>query len=185
MSIRHLEDGRFEVLQPFVFRWPAKKVILSILVADAIFSILVIVQSSNIVASFLLCSIVLSAIVAVGYDREIFPIIYIHFVLCLLYIFFFAAIIPMVFYNPQICGGEKCKKMLQWMESVGLPKNWISICCFSVGTLISHILMTPVSLRMMKFTAACKALDEMMADEEFTRRLQRPIYPNISYPIPV
>ncbi|CAL2036833.1 unnamed protein product [Caenorhabditis brenneri] len=184
MSIRHLEDGRFEIIKPMFFKWPAKEVILSMLLAEISFSIIFLLKSTNIFALLLLSLMFLSALFAIGYNREVFPVIYIHFVLCFVYILISLTVVSAVYFDPSICDKD-CQTITQRIENVGLPVKEVWAYSFSGFIIIAHVLMTPVSFRMMKYTAARRALDKMMADEEFTKKLQRPVILNSTYPMHV
>ncbi|CAX51631.1 uncharacterized protein CELE_C48B4.8 [Caenorhabditis elegans] len=174
MGIRHLDDGRFVIVPPTFLWWPAKHVILSIILANAIITTFFLLQASNILASILLCSILLSIVFAMGYIRESFALIYIHFIYCLLYIVFSFLFIPTFYYDQKICTNAAiCKTVQEWLEELvtTVASRWIY--AFTGTTLITHIMMTPVSLRMMKYSASCEALEKMMTDEEYVKKMKR------------
>ncbi|KAF1761207.1 hypothetical protein GCK72_009461 [Caenorhabditis remanei] len=176
MVVRHLDDGRFEAVPPLFLKWPAKHISLYTILIDIVISILFILVSNNLSALMLFGVILLSAFFALGYSRESFSIMYIHLVYCIVYIISCVGVVVLIIFDNS---GPVHKEM----KRIGYPIDPIWVYCFAGVTIISHALMIPPSVKVIKYAAIDDALKKMMEDEEFKKRLRKPCQARPEIPI--
>uniref|UniRef100_A0A8R1IGS8 Uncharacterized protein n=1 Tax=Caenorhabditis japonica TaxID=281687 RepID=A0A8R1IGS8_CAEJA len=99
--------------------------------------------------------------------------IFLHFVACLGHIATITIFVPVVYFNNTVCNNAvQCKTFHEWMELIGAPIVTSKVYVYAVVSMAFHIIMTPISLRMVKYAAAVDAV-ERYTKAESKKRMAR------------